>query len=119
MLMDIGLSEACERTGTYVAQSPQRARPSDSPESQRQQQRSSMRNQHQQHNLTREYEFESPIQRMDLSDLNHCFLLPLMQTIHRCSTDPFLNDCFLLPLMQTLRALSRSVGLMGPNGLDL
>jgi hypothetical protein len=44
MLMDTGLSEACERTGTCVAQLPQRTRLSDDPESQRQQQRSSMHN---------------------------------------------------------------------------
>ena len=67
MLMDAGLSDACERTGTYVVQSPQRIRLVDDPESQRQQQRSSVRNQQQQQNLTRETEFESPNQRMDLS----------------------------------------------------
>ena len=66
MLMDAGLSDACERTGTYVAQSPQRIR-MDDPESQRQQQRSSVRNQQQQQNLTRETEFDSPNQRMDVS----------------------------------------------------
>ena len=69
MLMDAGLSDACERTGTYVAQSPQRIRidPAAHPESQRQQQRSSVRNQQQQQNLTRETEFDSPNQRMDVS----------------------------------------------------
>ena len=67
MLMDAGLSDACERTGTYVAQSPQRSRVSDVPESQRQQQRSSVRNQQQQQNLTRESELESTNQRMNLS----------------------------------------------------
>ena len=73
MLMDTGLSEACQRTGTYVARTPQRTRLSDDPESQRQQQRSNMRNQQQQQNLTREYEFESPVQRMDLfsQQMNH------------------------------------------------
>ena len=39
----------------------------DDPESQRQQQRSSVRNQQQQQNLTRETEFDSPNQRMDVS----------------------------------------------------
>ena len=69
MLIDAGLSDACERTGTYVAQSPQRIRidPAAHPESQRQQQRSNVRNQQQQQNLTRETEFDSPNQRMDVS----------------------------------------------------
>ena len=41
MLMDAGLSDASERTGTHVAQSLQRTRITDDPENQRQHQRPS------------------------------------------------------------------------------